>query len=408
MHVILRNSTRRMIDQSQAPVEAESFISWLRAEGYTDYVIDCHIRRLLFVLPQLSSGTTAPTLRDADLVAVFGRERRPLTRFTNFASTRRVYTRYLRAHGRLITEPLTPSQDLIRRYDQYLIEVRGLSASARCHHRLTLRGLLTGFPSSRSLKKLSRDDVERFILERSRRISRHSLQHEVGQLRAFLRYAHDAGLVRERLDSLDTPRTYRDELPPRALPWASVLKLLRSIDRTSRNGWRDLCILHLIAYYGLRPGEVVTLRLESIDWEQGLLQVYQCKTRSPLTLPLDSRTLQLLRDYLQHGRIANTDDSPMLFLRARCPFIRLERTGVSDLFRKRMRGAGLPDCGKHVYRLRHTFAMRLLGRGVGMKAIGDVLGHHSFYGTSAYLRLDVAMLRGVALPVPNAAGGRHV
>ena len=55
---------------------------------------------------------------------------------------------------------------------------------------------------------------------------------------------------------------------------------------------------------------------------------------------------------------------------------------------------------EHVYRLRHTLAMRLLGRGVGIKAIGDVLGHRSFYGTSAYLRLDVAMLRGVALDVP--------
>ena len=72
-----------------------------------------------------------------------------------------------------------------------------------------------------------------------------------------------------------------------------------------------------------------------------------------------------------------------------------------------MREAGLPDCGKHVYRLRHTLAMRLLGRGVGIKAIGDVLGHRSFYGTSAYLRLDVAMLRGVALEVPAGAGGRH-
>jgi integrase len=407
MNVILRNSTRRMIDQSRASVEVEGFIAWLRTDGYTDYVIDCHIRRLLFVLPKLSSCTAPPTLREADLVAVFGRERRPPTRFTNFASTRRVYTRYLRSQGRLIIEPQTPTEDLLRRYDLYLIDVRGLSASARVHHKLTLRALLTGFPCSRSLKKLSRDDVERFILERSRRISRHSLQHEVGQLRAFLRYAHDAGLVRERLDSLDTPRTYRDELPPRALPWPSVLKLLRSIDRTSRNGWRDLTILHLIAYYGLRPSEVVTLRLESIDWEQGLLQVYQCKTRSPLTLPLDPRTLRVLRDYLQHGRIASADDSPMLFLRARCPFIPLERTCVGDIFRKRMREAGLPDCRKHVYRLRHTFAMRLLGRGVGMKTIGDVLGHHSFYGTSAYLRLDVAMLRGVALPVPSQNGGRH-
>jgi integrase/recombinase XerD len=408
MNVILRNSTRRMIDQSRASVEAEGFIAWLRTDGYTDYVIDCHIRRLLFVLPKLATGTAPPTLRDADLVAVFGRERRPRSRFHYFASTRRVYSRFLRAQGRLVTEPPTPFEDLICRYDQYLIDVRGLSASSRCHHKLTLRALLSGFPCSHSLRKISRDDVERFILERSRRISRHSLQHEVGQLRAFLRYAHDAGLVRERLDGLDTPRTYRDELPPRALPWPSVLKLLRSIDRASRNGWRDLTILHLIAYYGLRPSEVVGLRLESIDWEQGLLQVYQRKTRSPLTLPLDSRTLRVLRDYLQHGRVAGADDSPMLFLRARCPFIPLERTCVGDIFRKRMREAGLPDYHKHVYRLRHTLAMRLLGRGVGMKAIGDVLGHHSFYGTSAYLRLDVAMLRGVALQVPASDGGRHV
>jgi integrase/recombinase XerD len=54
--------------------------------------------------------------------------------------------------------------------------------------------------------------------------------------------------------------TYRDELPPRALPWPRVLRLLRSIDRTSPAGWRDLCSLHLIAYYGLRPSEVVALR----------------------------------------------------------------------------------------------------------------------------------------------------
>jgi hypothetical protein len=41
MNVILRNSTRRMIDQSHASVEAEAFIAWPRKDGYTDYVIDC-------------------------------------------------------------------------------------------------------------------------------------------------------------------------------------------------------------------------------------------------------------------------------------------------------------------------------------------------------------------------------
>lgn len=408
MNVDLRPSTRRMIEGSPAANEACAFIEWLRTERYTDYTIDCHIRRLLLVMPRLWPGSSPPILREADLVAVLDRERHPRSRFFGFAGTRRVYTRYLRAQGRLVAEPRPASEDLIGRYDRYLIEVRGLSVSARTHHRITLRALLARVMSSRrSLQKLSRDDLERFILDRSQEVSRHSLQHEVAHLRAFLRYAHDAGLVRERLDGLDTPRTYRDELPPRALPWTSVLRLLRSIDRTSRAGWRDLCILHLMAYYGLRPSEVVSLRIDSIDWEQKLLHVYQSKTRSPLTLPLDTRTLRLLRGYLQHGRADSTSASSMLFLRARCPYIPLERTAVSDIFRKRMREAGLPDCGKHVYRLRHTFAMRLLSRGVGMKAIGDVLGHHSFYGTSAYLRLDVAMLRGVALPVPCPVGGSH-
>jgi site-specific recombinase XerD len=71
-----------------------------------------------------------------------------------------------------------------------------------------------------------------------------------------------------------------------------------------------------------------------------------------------------------------------------------------------MQEAKLPDHLKNVYRLRHTLAMRLLTRGVGIKAIGDVLGHRSFYGTSAYLRLDMGMLRDVALDVPTA-GGQH-
>lgn len=408
MNTDLRPSTRRMIEESPAAAEARSFIEWLRIERYTDYTIDCHIRRLLFVMPRLAPGSSPPILRDSELVAVFGRERRPRSRFFNFAGTRRAYTRYLCAQGRLVREPSAPHEDIVRRYDRYLIEVRGLSLSARRHHERTLRALFANIPCRhKSLQSLSRDDVEHLILERSQRVSRHTLQHEVAQLRAFLRYAHDTGLVRERLDGLDTPRTYRDELPPRALPWASVLQLLRSIECTGRMGWRDLCILHLIAYYGLRPGEVVALRLDSIDWERELLHVYQSKTRSPLTLPLAERTLRLLREYLRHGRRGEASDSPVLFLRARCPYIPLEHYAVGDIFRKRMREAGLPDCAKHVYRLRHTFAMRLLARGVGMKAIGDVLGHHSFHGTSAYLRLDVAMLRSVALSVPGRTGGRH-
>jgi hypothetical protein len=57
MNIDLRPSTRRMIEQSPASTEAWSFIEWLLAERYTDYTIDCHIRRLMFVMPRLTPGS---------------------------------------------------------------------------------------------------------------------------------------------------------------------------------------------------------------------------------------------------------------------------------------------------------------------------------------------------------------
>jgi hypothetical protein len=113
MNIDLRPSTRRMVEQSTATTEAWGFIEWLRAERYTDYTIDCHIRRLLFVMPRLAPGASPPILRDSALVAVFGRERRPHSRFTNFAGTRRAYTRYLSAEGRFVREPEAASPMLL-------------------------------------------------------------------------------------------------------------------------------------------------------------------------------------------------------------------------------------------------------------------------------------------------------
>jgi site-specific recombinase XerD len=44
--------------------------------------------------------------------------------------------------------------------------------------------------------------------------------------------------------------------------------------------------------------------------------------------------------------------------------------------------------------------MRLLDRGVGIKLIGDLLGHRTLESTCVYLRLQTKALREVALPVP--------
>lgn len=79
---------------------------------------------------------------------------------------------------------------------------------------------------------------------------------------------------------------------------------------------------------------------------------------------------------------------------------------VSEVFNYRVARSGLPIDGASSYSLRHAFAMRLLSRGVGIKAIGDLLGHRSLEATCVYLRIDVDMLRTVALPIPFIASMR--
>ncbi|MHB1359066.1 MAG: tyrosine-type recombinase/integrase [Rhodocyclaceae bacterium] len=66
--------------------------------------------------------------------------------------------------------------------------------------------------------------------------------------------------------------------------------------------WRDYRILHLIAHYGMRPSEVVALRIDSIDWDAEILHIYQRKTSTALDLPLAKPTLRILKDYPQHDR----------------------------------------------------------------------------------------------------------
>lgn len=257
-----------------------------------------------------------------------------------------------------------------------------------------------------TLQSLTSADVDRYLALKSQAVCRQRLQHVVAHLRAFLGFCRANGELDRPLNTIDSVRIHREELPPRALPWPLVLALLRSIDRSSRSGWRDYTILHLAAHYGLRPSEIVSLRLESVNWNARTLKVEQRKTRSTLVLPLVDRTVSILQRYLQRGR--PNSPHPQLFLRARCPAGALMRYAITDIFETRAARSGLSIESYSVYSLRHAFAMRLLQRGVGLKTIGDLLGHTHLGSTCEYLRLDIDMLRGVALPVPTQcpeAGG---
>jgi integrase len=198
---------------------------------------------------------------------------------------------------------------------------------------------------------------------------------------------------------IDTPRLYRLEQLPRALPWETVRKLLRSMETTSPMGLRDNAMLLLMATYGLRASEIVAITLDDIRWREGVLRIHQRKTSSPLELPLTNEVLSALVKHLK--RTPPPAPHRRLFLRMRAPIGALKPTAVSDVFQALVRKSGLsiPYQGSHC--LRHSYAVHLLKSGTPLKAIGDILGHRTAESTSMYLRLATGDLREVALQVPS-------
>jgi integrase/recombinase XerD len=394
-------------EQSRFGAELDSFASWLVNQGHLRHPLRLHLFRTKRCLERSDRFRSGSKFREQDLKKAFVVSAPNAYLYT---CTGRVFVRFLAATGALIAdEPTDPHSLLRRRYRVYIADVRGLSEHSIQHHDSTVADFLSrGLPKRRRLSSLRAGDVEAYIRTKSKENNRHSLQHVVAYLRAFLRYCGDHNDSPAGLHLIDMPRVYRGELPPKAMGWDMVTKLLASIRHVDARGRRDFAVLHLMAFYGLRASEVAALRLDSIDWQSGTLTVEQRKTHSELLLPLADRTLRILRRYLRAAR--PSCDLPQLFLRVRSPIVAMKHYGVMEIFYYRVRASGLPLDKTSSYSLRHAFAMRLLRRGVGLKAIGDILGHRSMEATCVYLRIDADMLRTVALPVPRACasrGGRH-
>lgn len=318
---------------------------------------------------------------------------------------------YLEVSGLLAASPPTPSSrtdSKLAAYRDYLQNVRGLSKKTVHDHLATAARFLDHLDYEETPSKVSAitiRDVEAFVRIAATRHGRGSLEHIVAQLRGLLRFLAVVSEIRPGLDKqIDTPRTYRLEQLPRALPWDTVRALLASIDRSTAIGVRDYTMLFLMASYGLRVSEIATLTLDDINWRNGCFSAPQRKTGRPVVLPLTERAGSVLLRYLQRGRPSSCRRE--LFLRARAPVGPLVPTAVSMAFDKWCKRSGLdiPFHGAHC--LRHSYATDLLRRGTSLKVIGDLLGHRSAESTCVYLRLATEDLRGVALAVPKERSPR--
>lgn len=288
-------------------------------------------------------------------------------------------------------------------YKVFLSAVRGLADKTISEHLATAARFLEHLACKQNplrLNDLAASDVEAFVCHAGKRLKRESLQHVVAYLRSFLRYLAQAGEAPCGLDAqIDTPRVYRLEQIPCALPWETVCAFLDSIDQKTPIGLRDYTVFFLMATYGLRCSDIVALTLDNIQWRRSEIRISQRKTGHVLPLPLTDAVGSVLLHYLRNGRPHST--YRQLFLRTRAPDGPLHRNAVTRSFHAWVARSGLdiPRQGAHC--LRHSYAVHLLQLGHSVKVIGDLLGHRTTESTCVYLRLALEDLREVGLSAPQ-------
>lgn len=260
----------------------------------------------------------------------------------------------------------------------------------------------------RSLESVSVDDVRAFLLEtRPRHTS--GMGNTVWAIKRFFRFLNHQGVAELKVDALLArvgPRRTR------ALPCFTpeeADRIVTAIETATPRGKRDYAMVRLALSTGLRCCDIVSLRLDEIDWHCDEIRLMQNKTSAPLTLPLSAEVGNAIGDWILQGR--PDCGAPEVFVRLYAPFTKLTGPTGALIMHRWLAKAGVVHRaydGKTFHALRRTTGTRLVESGAELALTAQVLGHASVDSSRRYIALADESLRDCALPLDSFAPAKEV
>lgn len=298
----------------------------------------------------------------------------------------------------------TPVDEELRRYDEYMEQVRGLAPKTRSTAGRIVGRLLTARfdEGAVDIATIRPEHVRRFFAGQAKLYSKPANAGSVvAALRGYFRYRASLGdLVHGLIGAVSYPANWSLSSLPKTLTAEEIERLLESLGQPGRSMRRADAIVRCALDLGLRSGEIARLSLDDIDWRAGTLILRHTKGRREDVLPLPVATGEAIVAYLEKERPKTVNRA--VFVRHIAPH---DQPAGADLVRKTIRQAfvraGLPYTRSHL--LRHTMANRLLAGSSSLKEVADLLRHRSLNTTLIYAKLDSRKLVEVALPWPGSA-----
>ena len=232
-----------------------------------------------------------------------------------------------------------------------------------------------------------------YYQNRYKRCDSVSVQNKhLSSIKIFFRYLKETGyIVNDPTKSIQYAREPK-RLPKTALTHNEVKKLLRQPDTHTLTGYRDRTLLELLYSTGIRKTELLNLKLQDIDYEEGYLRVNQGKGQKDRVTPIGKIACHYLETYIKGIRpmLIRSKTEQALFLGKRGQ--PLKRNGLSELI---ARYAKRIDTEKKIttHTFRRSCATGMIKNNANVMHVKDLLGHNSLETVQMYCNLSIVDLK---------------
>jgi integrase/recombinase XerD len=394
--------------QSSLGTYLDLFAEWLCSAGYGKAVGGLHIRIVGGYSQWIKSNHILVEKLTSEHLQKYlrYRSRKKQCQRDYDASALKQFMSFLQQKGviaeKIAPEQLDPGKQLVGGFVNYLQRERALAATTIKYYRIWVELFLTDyFAVNANLSMLSAMDIISFVQREAACRGKQAKQITTA-LRSFLRYARYQGYI--EIDLAVAVPAVADRSKgaiPKALSPNQVELFLSKCNHRTAMDHRDYAMFLLLARLGLRAAEVVSLKLDDIDWQAGCITVHG-KGSHWTQLPLPTDVGEALVAYLTNGRPSTSIRS--IFLRVKAPIAGISPSTVSTQVQRALVLAEIDSPKKGAHQFRHTLATEMLRRGASLAEIGEILRHRSSRATEIYAKVDLDSLNKVALPWP---GGEH-
>ena len=303
----------------------------------------------------------------------------------------------------------------------YLAKERGLSKNTIAAYsdcmRLLVNFVCTHFgvePEKMTIEMITFELILKFLdqLEQKRKNMATTRNQRLAAIKTFFHFlarnVPELMRLNERIQAIRPKKTEHN--PPFCLTVDEINALIAAPSPTDLLGVRDKALLQTLYNTGARVQEIADLAVDDIRFDTPASVTLTGKGRKRRVVPLWTKTLELLRNYLEYRKEAGIQSGQLFVNNRGNP---MTRFGIGKRVALHAKAAAehCPSLqGRAVtpHVIRHTTALHLIEADNDIAIVKDWLGHSDMKTTSQYFEVSIERKRKALDKVPPPTASTQV